>query len=227
MEQEKARTTPVVLVGAQEFAAVFGGPARNTAQWIQRGVLDYDEAAIVSGRAYWPIGFVLAWGDTPERQKTPDMDYVKQLIAEQAPGANEKVVMAVRANSLPPIVGVQEILALTGEDPTKAKLITDAMKAGVLTPDWRLSGSPLWRLPSALAGLERMRERPKSRPLVVIPEVEKALEGRTYDGPGSRITSGKGRTAERREELRKEQSQKQALREPTGPEGSEGASEGS
>ncbi|MFE2346140.1 hypothetical protein [Kitasatospora cineracea] len=196
---------PLVLVGAQEFAAVYDGPARNTAQWIQRGVLGYEEAVIVSGRAYWSLGTAVAFGETTERKKTPNMDVVEQLVAEQAPGRSVEAALQLRAVGSLPIVGVQEILALTGEDPTKAKLITDAVNKGVFTaPDWRLSGSPLWLLPNALVGLDRMRERPKSRPLVVIPEVQKALEERTYDGPGSQILTGQGRTKERREELRKQ-----------------------
>ncbi|MEU5389184.1 hypothetical protein [Kitasatospora cineracea] len=189
---------PLVLVGGQEFAAVYDGPARNTAQWIQRGVLDYEEAVIVSGRAYWPIGFAVAFGESTERKKTPNMEYVRQLVAEQAPGrtvttTTMNAVLAVRVGDLPPIVGIQEILALTGEDPTKAKLVTDAVTKEVFTaPDWRLSGSPLWLLPNALTGLERMRERPKSRPLVVIPEVLQALESGTYTGPGAQVlTRGK------------------------------------
>ncbi|WP_327073191.1 hypothetical protein OG196_14185 [Kitasatospora purpeofusca] len=181
-------TAPLVLVGSQEFAAVYGVPARNTAQWIQRGLLDYQEAVIVSGRAYWPIGAAVAFGESAERPRTPDMAYVEQLVAEQAPGRSAKTALAVRAKDLPPIVGIQEVLALTGEDPTKGKLVTDAVTKGVFTsPDWRLSGSPLWLLPNALTGLDRMRERPKSRPLVVIPEVLAALENGTYDGPGSQV----------------------------------------
>ncbi|MFC8449502.1 hypothetical protein [Kitasatospora sp. NPDC057223] len=188
-----ASRAPLVIVGAQEFAAVYDGPARNTAQWIHRGALDYSDAVIVSGRAYWPLGAAVAFGERTERKKTPNMGYVEQLVAEQAPGRSVRTALAVRAADLPPIVGIQEILALTGEDPTKAKLVTDAVTKGVFPePDWRLSGSPLWLLPNALAGLDRMRERPRSRPLEVIPEVLAALENGTYDGPGSQIlTRGK------------------------------------
>ncbi|MEU8919526.1 hypothetical protein AB0D10_01145 [Kitasatospora sp. NPDC048545] len=186
-----AGSIPIVLVGAQEFSTVYKAPARNVAQWIQRGVLDYSEAVIVSGRAYWPIGAAVAFGESTDRGKTPDMTYVEQLVAEQAPGRSVKAALAVRAADLPPIVGSQEIMALTGEDPVKAfPPLTIAVKGGVFTePDWQLSRSPLWLLPNALAGLDRMRERPRSRPLVVIPEVLKALESGTYDGPGSQILS--------------------------------------
>ncbi|MCX4749247.1 hypothetical protein OG455_27705 [Kitasatospora sp. NBC_01287] len=193
-----AAKSPLVLVGAQEFAGVYDGPARNTAQWIQRGVLGYDEAVIVSGRAYWPIGVAVQFGEATERKKVPNMEFVEKLVAEQAPGRSVKAALAVRAGDLPPIVGSQEIMVLVGEDPaTAGGPFSKAMKDGVFTePDWRLSGSPLWLLPNALAGLDRMRERPRSRPLEVIPAVLESLEGGTYDGPGSQVITRGRQSAE-------------------------------
>ncbi|MEU3566882.1 hypothetical protein AB0E96_00405 [Kitasatospora sp. NPDC036755] len=180
-----------VLVGQQEFSAIYGGTARNVAQWIQRNQLDYSEAVIISGRAYWTLGFAVAQGERFKRPKEPNMAVVEQLVEEQSPGRGLVSALTVHRGDLPPIVGQHEIVAMIDEDPSsflprlEAAIRDDRFPA----PDWRLSGSPLWLLSSALDTLETTTRfsKLKSRTPVINREVVEALQSGRYDGPGSEI----------------------------------------
>ncbi|MEU3559650.1 hypothetical protein [Kitasatospora sp. NPDC006786] len=180
-----------VLVGQQEFSAIYDGTARNVAQWLQRGQLDYDEAVIISGRAYWTLGFAVAQGERFARAKKPNMAVVEQLVEEQSPGRGLVSALTVHRGDLPPIVGQREIVAMIDEDPSSFLPRLDAaIKDGDFpASDWRLSGSPLWLLSSALDTLESTTRfsKIKSRTPVINREVVEALKSGLYDGPGSKI----------------------------------------
>nr|BFD90905.1 hypothetical protein KitaXyl93_22650 [Kitasatospora sp. Xyl93] len=180
-----------MLVGQQEFSAIYDGTARNVAQWIQRGQLDYSEAVIVSGRAYWTLGFAVAQGERFARPKEPNMTVVEQLVEEQSPGRGLVSALTVQRADLPPIVGQQEIVAILDEDPAAfLPRLSAAIKASAFPgPDWSLSGSPLWLLSSATDGLESTDRfsKIKSKTPEINGEVVEALKSGRYDGPGSKI----------------------------------------
>ncbi|MGW7579715.1 hypothetical protein ACWGKU_05025 [Kitasatospora sp. NPDC054768] len=180
-----------VLVGQQEFSAIYDGTARNVAQWIQRGQLDYSEAVIVSGRAYWTIGFAVAQGERFARPKEPNMAVVEQLVEEQSPGRGLVSALTVQRADLPPIVGQQEIAAIVSEDPGAfLPRLSAAIKASAFpAPDWSLSGSPLWLLSSAIDGLESTDRfsKIKSKTPEISSEVVERLKSGQYGGPGSKI----------------------------------------
>ncbi|MFJ6136471.1 hypothetical protein [Kitasatospora sp. NPDC092286] len=179
-----------VIVGGQELSAIYDGPPRNAAQWIQRGQLDYEEAKIVSGRAYWTLQFAVGLGERFARPKEPNMAVVEELVQTQSPGRSLVSALAVHLADLPPIVGKQEFVAMiVGEDPVHGLPRLDhALKTGTFpAPDWKLSGSPLWLLDNALEGAARMNAAPKAKPVVIDEEVEKGLREGTYAGPGSVI----------------------------------------
>ncbi|MFF8769052.1 hypothetical protein [Kitasatospora sp. NPDC015120] len=179
-----------VIVGGQELAAIYGGPPRATAQWIQRGSLDYSDAKIISGRAYWTLQFAVGLGERFARPKEPNMAVVEELLQEQSPGRSLVSALAVHVADLPPIVGKQEFVAMiVGEDAMHGLPRLDhALKTGTFpAPDWKVSSSPLWLLDSALEGAARMNEVPKGKPVVIDEQVEKSLREGTYAGPGSVI----------------------------------------
>ncbi|GAA1161826.1 hypothetical protein ACFQ0T_29270 [Kitasatospora gansuensis] len=179
-----------MIVGGQELAAIYDGPPRNTAQWLQRGSLDYEDAKIISGRAYWTLQFAVALGERFTRPKEPNMAVVEELLREQAPGRSLVSALAVHLADLPPIVGKQEFVAMIVDEDAMHGLprLDHALKTGTFpAPDWKLSGSPLWLLDTALEGAARMNAAPKAKPLVIDAEVEKSLREGTYAGPGSVI----------------------------------------
>ncbi|MFD4394374.1 hypothetical protein [Kitasatospora sp. NPDC058478] len=178
-----------VLVGATELAAIYDGPPRNTAQWIQRGQLDYSQAVIISGRAYWTLGFAVALGEAFAREKTPNMAVVEELLTAQSPGRSLVSALTVSRDKLPPIVGRQEVAAMVNEDSNQwTARMEGAAKAGTFPePDWYLSGSPLWLLDSALAGIVAMQGVARVKPPVLDESVVESLRGGLYDGPGSKI----------------------------------------
>ncbi|MFJ8430405.1 hypothetical protein ACIQ9P_03775 [Kitasatospora sp. NPDC094019] len=180
-----------VLVGGQELAAVYGAPARNVAQWLQRGALDYSEAVIVSGKPYWTLQFAVVLGEKFARPKDPDMAVVEELRQAQAPRRSLVSALAVHRADLPPIVGKQEITAVIGEiNDSGLSRVDKAVRAGTFPEsDWYLSGAPLWLLDSALAGVEGMREVARTKPPVVDVEVVESLRAGVYDGPGSAVLS--------------------------------------
>ncbi|MER5862868.1 hypothetical protein [Kitasatospora sp. NPDC002040] len=176
-----------VIVGGQELAAIYDGPPRNTAQWLQRGSLDYGEAKIISGRAYWTLQFAVALGERFVRPKEPNMAVVAELVEAQSPGKSLASALAVHRADLPPIVGKQEFATMiVGEDAAHALPRLDfALGAGTFPPpDWKLSGSPLWLLDTALEGAARMNAT-KGKPVIIDEEVLESLRNGTYDGPGS------------------------------------------
>nr|BEK65681.1 hypothetical protein KPHV_29080 [Kitasatospora purpeofusca] len=179
------------MVGGQELAAVYDGPARNVAQWIQRGSLDYSEAVIVSGKPYWTLQFAVVLGEKFTRPKDPNMAVVEELRRAQAPDRSLMSVLAVHRANLPAIVGKQEITAVIGEiNDSGLARVDKAVKAGTFPePDWYLSGAPLWLLDSALVGVKGMREVARTKPPVVDVEVVEALRRGRYDGPGSVVLS--------------------------------------
>ncbi|MDY0811433.1 hypothetical protein [Kitasatospora purpeofusca] len=177
-------------MGGQELSAIYDGPARNTAQWIQRGQLDYEEAKIISGRAYWTLQFAVGLGERFARPKEPNMAVVEELVQTQSPGRSLVSALAVHLADLPPVVGKQEFVAMiVGEDAMHGLPRLDhAVKTGTFpAPDWKLSGSPLWLLDNALEGAARMNDVPKAKPVVIDEEVARSLREGTYTGPGSVI----------------------------------------
>ncbi|MFE6186488.1 hypothetical protein ACFQ6U_18895 [Streptomyces sp. NPDC056465] len=182
-----------LLVGLQEFAAMYGVRGPQVSQWIGRGTLTYEQARIVSGSPYWTLAFARNFGESTPRRREVREEVVGRLMAEQMPARWVNDV-----SQLPPIVGQQEGVMLFGL--ANAEVLTQQAQPGKpAEPDWELSGSPLWLLDTLLRAAPVLRARARKLAWEADPGVEAALRDGSYDGPGSVIkkrgpAATKGRT---------------------------------
>lgn len=171
------------LVGHQEFAALYDVEAQMVSQWLSRGVLDADTAAVISASRYWPLGFAARFGQTTPRPKQLRLDVKALLMEEQGPG--EEVFSR---HQLPPIVGQHEVVVLF-HLPAQANLAMTIRTGRFPKADWLLSGSPLWLLDTVLGAASDLKKTSRTLPWDVDPEVVDALRERRYGGPGSAVAS--------------------------------------
>lgn len=167
------------LAGQREFAAVYGVQPQMIRHWLLRGALDPDDAIVVSGVRYWPLGVVVRFGPARPQPKPVVESVLEQLKEEQAPGW-----MAYSADELPPIVGQQEVQSLF-RLPTQANVATAIATGRFCAPDWRLSGSPLWLLETVVEHAPVLKETARGVSWEMDNAVLSNLREKRYDGPGS------------------------------------------
>ncbi|GAA1353493.1 hypothetical protein [Streptomyces beijiangensis] len=176
------------LAGSKEVAAVYDVRPLQVSQWVGRGVVDYTHARIISGSPYWLLSYVRDFGPAAKRARHPDERELEKLVEEQSPGRWARSV-----DEMPPIVGLTECAELFHT--SREALSVIARRGGFVPADYRLSGSPLWLL-STVAGPGVYVGPAQARKLdwAPDPDVLAALQGGTYDGPGSVIVP-RGRAA--------------------------------
>ncbi|KOX33037.1 MULTISPECIES: hypothetical protein [unclassified Streptomyces] len=170
-----------LLVGSQEFAALYGVRGPQVSQWIGRGTLTYEQARIVSGSPYWPLAFARSFGESTPRRREVSEEVLERLVAEQMPARWVEDVA-----QFPPLVGQQEGAMLFGL--AHAEVLTQQARPGKpAEPDWMLSGSPLWLLDTLLRAAPALQAQARTLAWEVDPSVEAALRDGSYDGPGAVI----------------------------------------
>lgn len=182
----KAVVAKPLIVGRKEFAKIY-----NVAQtavsdlWVPRGLVSYEDAAIVSGKPFWPGGLAVDFALPPgSRGRQLDETLLTELEKEQGATSRPK-----SKGELPPLVGLQEYGALFGV--TQQVVASARRRGGEMLPaeDYLLSGSPLWMLSTVLdAASETMKHSRKGTWQLQEKVVEALREGR-YDGPGSSIAA--------------------------------------
>ncbi|GAA3371168.1 hypothetical protein GCM10020367_20740 [Streptomyces sannanensis] len=171
------------LAGTQEFAAVCGVAPQQVSLWVKRGHIDYSNAVIISGKAYWPLA------EARRHAGAPDEAALKAVIAEQEHGR-----WADDVSEVPPLVGLQEIAELLHVTRIQAGAMYRS-KGQLGEADRRVSGAPLWLLDRFVADVvPALREKSRTKDWVVDAEVEAAIRERRYEGPGSCILP-RGRAA--------------------------------
>ncbi|MER6391254.1 hypothetical protein ABT236_22655 [Streptomyces sp. NPDC001523] len=176
-----------LVMGRKEIARVYRiAETAVSDRWVPGGVISYEDAAIVSGKAYWPGGLVVDLALPPgSRGRQLDVGLLEELEREQ--GAT---VRPMKAGELPPLVGLQEYAALFGVDPIKASQAMKSARQQLPAPDYSLSGSPLWLLETVLAGAEHTvivsREARRNPGAWQLNEaIAEELRKGVYRGPGS------------------------------------------
>ncbi|MFI6469817.1 hypothetical protein ACIBL5_06065 [Streptomyces sp. NPDC050516] len=169
-----------LVVGRHEFAKLYGvGVTTVSNGWVHRGDLSYEDAAIVSGKPFWPGGLAI-------RGRQRDEAVLVELMREQ--GATFK---PASRGELPVLVGLQEYAALFGVTQQVVALARRRMLAGegaMLPPsDYLLSSSPLWLLDTVLEGAEETMAHSRKGTWMLRNDVVEALRSGLYDGPGSSI----------------------------------------
>lgn len=177
--------TKAYLAGPEEFARLWspGKSKEAVATWRKRGLLTNEQALIVSGSPYWPLGYAVEWADTVRTvQKRPDAAELRAIKQAQGRG-----VMVSTAAEVEPVAGLQELTALYGLGRNVASAMRAKGGASLPPEDYVVSGKPLWLVETlASAAAERGR--------TVDEGVLAALRARTYDGPGS-VVIARGRAA--------------------------------
>ncbi|MEU5428521.1 hypothetical protein AB0H73_23445 [Streptomyces olivoreticuli] len=176
-----------LIVGRKEFAKLFDvAPTSVSDRWVPRGLLRYEDAAIVSGKPYWPGGLAAAF-QTPTGRATLNETVLAQLMEAQGARALPRT-----KEDLPALVGYQEYAALF--DVTQEH-IAGAMKkqSEILAPvDYVMEGtgaSKLWLLETVLGHAETTLRVSRQDRWALQKDVAKALLEKQYEGPGSRIVA--------------------------------------
>lgn len=169
------------LAGRQEFAALYRVRGPQVTSWLGRGVLDYENAVIVSGSPYWLLSFVRGYGQTQPRPKELDERVLEQIVAAQEPG-----VWARGVDEVPPLCGLQEATQLFGL--SSQQNLSAVVRQGRFAPaDYQLSGSPLWLLDTLIEAAPDIRAKSRKVMWAIVPQIEAALRQGRYTGPGSAI----------------------------------------
>ncbi|MFD3511967.1 hypothetical protein [Streptomyces sp. NPDC058657] len=167
-----------LLLGRKEIASVYNiAPTSVSDSWIQLGILAYEDAAIVSGKPFWPGGLVESVALPPGKHgRQLDVGKLEALQAEQ--GAT---VRPMKKGELPPLVGAQEYSTLFGVTQSH---VTQALKR-LPSCDYLLSGSRVWLLTNVLDAAEATMASSRGGRWRLNEAVAEALQSGTYDGPGS------------------------------------------
>ncbi|MFI5799081.1 hypothetical protein [Streptomyces sp. NPDC051677] len=169
------------LAGRQEFAALYRVKPTQVTQWVARGVLNYEQAVIVSGSPYWLLSFARGFGQMTPRPKELDERSLQQLVAAQEPG-----VWARSVDELPPLLGLQEATQLFSLS-SQQNLSAVVRQGRFVSADYQLSGSPLWLLDTLIEAAPEIQAKSRTVMWAIVPQVEAALRQRRYTGPGSVI----------------------------------------
>ncbi|WP_424216978.1 hypothetical protein ACN20G_33330 (plasmid) [Streptomyces sp. BI20] len=180
-----------LIMGRQEIARVYGiGVQAITTQWVPRGVLGYDSAAIVSGKAVWPGGLIVSLAKEPgKRGRQLNPEALAALKVEQGAG-----YAPMKAEEMPRLVGSHEVAAIFGVPQIYVNQGMNAAQKMLPEPDWTISGSPVWILETITAGVEHTEAvsaaaRTSPGRWRADASVIEALTVGAYDGPGSTIAA--------------------------------------
>ncbi|MEU5434519.1 hypothetical protein AB0G73_14245 [Streptomyces sp. NPDC020719] len=177
-----------LVVGRHEFAKLYRvGVTTVSNGWVHRGDLSYEDAAIVSGKPFWPGGLAVAFANPPgSSSRQLDQEALAELEREQ--GATFR---PASKGELPTLVGLQEYAELFGVTQQVVALARRRTLAGegVMLPpsDYLLSSSPVWLLDTVLGGAEETMAHSRKGTWKLRDEVADALAGGLYEGPGSSI----------------------------------------
>ncbi|MEN8649145.1 hypothetical protein ABCR94_00460 [Streptomyces sp. 21So2-11] len=171
-----------LLFGRMEIGRVYNIKASVVSNsWVHRGVLSYEDAVIVSGKPYWPGGFVVALALTPgSRGRQLDERELAALEVEQGAG-----VRPMKKGELPALVGAQEYAELFGMTQFAVSQASRTGSGQVAEADYELSGSKVWLLDTVLAHAPTTMEMSRKKIWVLRDEVAAALREGHYEGPGS------------------------------------------
>ncbi|MCX4666429.1 hypothetical protein OG453_07070 [Streptomyces sp. NBC_01381] len=173
-----------LIVGRHEFAKLYRvGVTTVSNGWVFRGDLSYDDAAIVSGKPFWPGGLAVAFAH-PDGGKERQLDktVLRELEKEQ-----RATFRPASKGELPALVGLQEYGALFG---VTQQQVSSARRRGggmVAADDYVLSSSPVWLLDSVLEAAEETLARSRGGTWRLHEDVVEALREGRYEGPGSSI----------------------------------------
>ncbi|MFF0742123.1 hypothetical protein ACFYVL_17170 [Streptomyces sp. NPDC004111] len=167
-----------LLLGRKEIASIYNiSPTSVSDSWVPHGILSYDDAVIVSGKPFWPGGFIESVALPPGKYgRQLDVGKLEALEAEQ--GAS---VRPMKKGELPPLVGAQEYASLFGV----TQIAVSQAKGRLPASDYYLSGSHVWLLSTVLAAAEETMAGSRKGLWRLNEDVAEALRTGTYDGPGS------------------------------------------
>ncbi|MFJ8314236.1 MULTISPECIES: hypothetical protein [unclassified Streptomyces] len=177
-----------LIVGRHEFAKLYRvGVTTVSNGWVHRGDLSYEDAAIVSGKPFWPGGLAVAFANPPgSGGRQLDQVVLAELMQEQ--GATFR---PASKEELPALVGLQEyaeLFGVTQQLVASARRRTLADEGAMLPPsDYLLSSSPVWLLDTVLDGAEETMAHSRKDAWKLRDDVADALREGRYDGPGSSI----------------------------------------
>ncbi|MGI5526864.1 hypothetical protein ACQEVX_05355 [Streptomyces syringium] len=176
-----------LIVGRKEFAKLFDvAPTSVSDRWVPRGLLKYEDAAIVSGKPYWPGGLAAAF-QTPTGRATLNESVLAQLM--EAQGATTK---PRTKEDLPALVGYQEYAALFDVTQKHIAVAMDKQSEILAPVDYVMEGpgaSKLWLLDTVLGYVETTLKLTRQDRWVLQEDVAEALGGKVYGGPGSKIVA--------------------------------------
>ena len=171
-----------LLCGRMEIGRVYNiGASAISNNWVYKGILSYEDAAIVSGKPYWPGGLVVALALPPgSRGRQLDERELAALEKEQGAG-----VRPMKKAELPPLVGAQEYAELFGVNQIAVGQAARGGAGQLPEADYTLSGSNLWLLETVLDSAEATMKKSRKGLWVLRDEVAAALRKGRYEGPGS------------------------------------------
>ncbi|MGD3109523.1 hypothetical protein [Streptomyces sp. YGL11-2] len=180
-----------LIVGRKEFAKIYNvAPTAVSDRWVPDGILSYEDAAIVSGKPFWPGGLAVAFALPPgSRGRQLDERLLAELEEEQ-----QARVRPMKKGELPPLVGLQEYAALFGVSQHVAANARNRGGGMLPAEDYLLSGSPLWLLDTVLGSAEMTLGKSRGGSWQLQLDVATALQEGRYDGPGS-VISMRGKKA--------------------------------
>ncbi|MEV0370636.1 hypothetical protein AB0I10_12520 [Streptomyces sp. NPDC050636] len=173
-----------LLLGRKEIARVYNiAPTAVSDRWVPDGILSYEDAAIVSGKPFWPGGFIIDLALPPgSRGRQLDETALAAVVAEQRASVRPK-----KKGELPVLVGAQEYGELFGV--TQVAVGQAALRGNgmIPEPDYVLSGSKLWLLETVLDAAETTMSKTRKGTWKLQEVVVEALREGRYEGPGSSI----------------------------------------
>ncbi|MEK2479552.1 hypothetical protein [Streptomyces noursei] len=180
-----------LIVGRKEFAKIYNvAPTAISDRWVPSGIVSYEDAAIVSGKPFWPGGLAVDVALPPgSRGRQLDERLLAELEKEQ-----QATVRPMKKGELPPLVGLQEYGALFGVSQFVASNARQRGTGMLPVEDYLLSGSPLWLLDTVLDAAEATMQQSRGGVWQLQQDVADALREGRYDGPGS-VIAKRGKTA--------------------------------
>ncbi|MFJ4010295.1 hypothetical protein [Streptomyces sp. NPDC090026] len=184
-----------LLLGRKEIARIYNiAPTAVSDRWVPQGILSYEDAAIVSGKPFWPGGFVVDLALPPgSRGRQLDVGTLEKLEREQ--GAR---VRPMKKGELPPLVGAKEYGELFGVTEVAVGQAVQRDTGMLPDADYVLSDSRVWLLSTVLEAAEATMAKSRRATWVLNPDVVGALQEGRYEGPGSFIVK-RGKAASRQQ----------------------------
>ncbi|KIZ15431.1 hypothetical protein [Streptomyces natalensis] len=173
-----------LLLGRKEIAKLYNiAPTAVSDRWVPDGILSYEDAAIVSGKPFWPGGFIIDLALPPgSGGRQLDETALAALVEEQ-----QATVRPKKKGELPALVGAQEYGELFGV--TQVAVGQAALRGNgmIPEPDYVLSGSKVWLLYTVLNAAETTMNKSRKGTWRLQEAVVEALSEGRYEGRGSSI----------------------------------------